>query len=230
MKLKTFIKWSGNKSKHLKHILPFIPSSYKTYIEPFVGSGALFLNLQPKKSIINDLNKDLINCWESVKNNPLDILKIFDTFGKIFKPLDNKDKVVLCREITASIEMSNYDYNRAAIFMLMKFCGYNGHIFVNNKFLFGSLDMNIYINDRFFFLEEPMSRNIFEVSKYLNNTDCSIYNKDYKTILSKAKKGDFVFMDPPYVESHNYQFNYNKDEKLDINYSTLKINHEKVCE
>ena len=60
MNLKTFVKWSGNKSKHLKYILPHIPK-FERYIEPFVGSGALFLKLQPDKWIINDLNKDLIN-------------------------------------------------------------------------------------------------------------------------------------------------------------------------
>jgi len=42
-----------------------------------------------------------------------------------------------------------------------------------------------------------------------------IYNKSYEFILDKAKSGDFVFLDPPYIESHNYQFNYNKNEVLD---------------
>ena len=57
--------------------------------------------------------------------------------------------------------------------------------------------------------------NILDISDYINDTKGIILNKDYKTILSKAKAGDFVFMDPPYVEDHDYQFNYNKDEILD---------------
>jgi DNA adenine methylase len=48
----------------------------------------------------------------------------------------------------------------------------------------------------------------------LNYTKGLILNKDYKEILKKTKKGDFVFLDPPYVEDHDYRFNYNKDEKL----------------
>lgn len=46
--MKTFINWQGNKTRYLKHILPLIPDNYNTYIEPFVGSGALLLKLEPK--------------------------------------------------------------------------------------------------------------------------------------------------------------------------------------
>jgi DNA adenine methylase len=53
---------------------------------------------------------------------------------------------------------------------------------------------------------------LLNVADYLNDTKGKIYNKDYKEILEKAKKGDFVFLDPPYLEKHNYNFNYNKDE------------------
>ena len=92
MTLKTFIKWSGNKSKHLNKILPYIPSEYNTYIEPFVGSGALFLRLEPKKWLINDLNKDCINIWNNIKENPKDIISEFKNFGRIFKPLTQYKK------------------------------------------------------------------------------------------------------------------------------------------
>jgi DNA adenine methylase len=91
-KLKTFIKWPGNKSKHLRHILPYIPDDYNTYIEPFVGSGALFLNLQQDKWIINDLNRDLIECWKYVKTEDEKIIACFKSFGKIFKVMDRESQ------------------------------------------------------------------------------------------------------------------------------------------
>ena len=72
--MKTFIKWSGNKTKYCKYILPHVPPSYGTYIEPFVGSGAIFLHIQPKKWIINDLNKALIHIWISVKASKNEII------------------------------------------------------------------------------------------------------------------------------------------------------------
>jgi DNA adenine methylase len=53
------------------------------------------------------------------------------------------------------------------------------------------------------------------VSEYLRTSKGRIYNKDYKDILKRAKPGDFCFIDPPYIEKHSYDFNYNLDEKLD---------------
>ena len=81
--MKSFINWQGNKKKHLKHLLPFVPSEYNTYIEPFVGSGSLFLHLAPSKWIINDLNKDLINSWMDVRNHPEEVLKTMQNLRRV---------------------------------------------------------------------------------------------------------------------------------------------------
>ena len=70
MDLNPFIRWLGNKKRHLKHILPHVPDSYNTYIEPFIGGGSLFLRLKPKKWIINDINTELIDCWKMIKTEP----------------------------------------------------------------------------------------------------------------------------------------------------------------
>jgi DNA adenine methylase len=214
-KLKTFIRWPGNKSKHLRHILPYIPDDYNTYIEPFIGSGALFLNLQPDKWIINDLNKDLIECWKYVKEEPEKIIEFFNLFGKIFKPMNKELKTIFCRDLTEDLNNMKYGFIRTVIYMLMKFCSYMGTIIYNDKFQFKGLDMNIYTKNRYFFLDKPMLDNIINISDFLNNTKGKIYNKDYKYILSKAKENDFVFLDPPYIEDHDYGFQYNIDEKLD---------------
>jgi len=214
MSLKTFIKWSGNKSKHIRHIIPHIPDEYNTYIEPFLGSGALLLKLEPEQWIINDLNKDLINCWKYIKSDPDTIITGFKKFGKKFKPMSIQNKKKYCRELTSKIEDMKYDINRSITYMLMKYCAYMGNIFVNNKFYFCGLELQIAFNNSCGFLNKPHLDNMLDVSDYLNDTNGTILNADYKTVLSKAKSGDFVFMDPPYVEDHDYQFNYNKDEIL----------------
>ena len=213
--MKTFIRWQGNKSKHINKFIEYIPDFSGTYIEPFIGSGALLLKLQPKKWIMNDLNKDLINIWNQVKNNPDEIIKIFKEFGKHFKPLSKTEKVKYCRKITSKIEPMPYDIKRASIYLLMKFCSYMGNIIIKNNLYFKSLDLPIIINNRYFFLEENNYNNILEVSQFLNNSKGKIFNKSYEKILDKAKSDDFVFLDPPYIESHNYEFNYNKGEVLD---------------
>ena len=126
MSLKTFIRWQGNKSKHLRHIIPHIPDEYNTYIEPFVGSGALLLKLEPEKWIINDLNKDLINCWKYIKSDPETIIAGFKKFGKKFKPMSVENKKKYCKEIRQKIDGMKYDINRAITYMLMKYCAYMG--------------------------------------------------------------------------------------------------------
>lgn len=213
--MKTFIKWQGNKSKHINKFVNYFPKEYNTYIEPFIGSGAVLLRLQPKKWIINDLNKDLINIWNNVKNNPEKIIQNFKKFGKSFKTLNKENKVKKCKKLTNTIEHLKYDENRASLYLLMKFCAYMGNIIAKNKFFFSGLDMNIYLNKTYPFLNDTYYKNLLQVSEYLNINNGKIYNKDYKYILNKAKKGDFVFMDPPYIEEHDYQFNYNKGEVLD---------------
>jgi DNA adenine methylase len=214
-KLKTFIRWPGNKSKHLRHLLPYIPDEYNTYMEPFIGSGALFLKLQPDKWIINDLNTDLIDCWKYVKNEPDNVINVFKIFGKIFKPLNNEIKKILCEELTEDLNIMKHGFERAMIYILMKYSVYMGNLIYNNKFKFAGLDQHIYTENRTFFLENSMLNNILNVSDFLNESNGKIYNKDYKYILDKAKKGDFVFLDPPYIEEHDYGFQYNQDEKLD---------------
>lgn len=225
--MKTFINWQGNKTRYLKHILPLIPDNYNTYIEPFVGSGALLLKLEPKKWIINDLNKDLINVWKTIKNNKQFTKIYFKKFAKKFIPLTNDEKIKMCVKITNTIENLPYDEKRASIFILMKFCSYMGHIMKKNIFIFQGLNCNIFLKNQYYFLTEKYFDLLNEIHLFLETTNGKIFNKDYKKILEKAKKNDFIFLDPPYFKDKKYQFNYNKNENIDDSfietlYSELK--------
>lgn len=219
--MKTFIKWQGNKSKHIKKFEKYIPDyvyndDWKgTYIEPFVGSGALLLNIEPEKWIINDLNKDLINVWKQVKDNPKKIINFFKSFGTKFKKLSKENKMKMGKTELKKMEKMDYTLKRAQLYMVLKEVSYMGNIIVNNKFYFPNLDLNITVNNVYTCLSEGKFKSILDASEFFNNTKGIICNKDYKKILEKAKKGDFVFLDPPYLEKHNYGFNYNKDEIID---------------
>ena len=65
-----FVKWVGGKRQLINSIIEFIPKNIKnhTYVEPFIGGGAVFFHLQPKKAIINDFNSELINVYNVIKN------------------------------------------------------------------------------------------------------------------------------------------------------------------
>ena len=229
-KLKTFIRWQGNKSQHARHILPLIPKKYNTYIEPFLGSGAILLKHKPTCWIINDLNRDNINIWNLVKNNPTKIIKTFKTFGAKFKKLSKENKRNKCKDIINKLNTSDYGDKRSIEYILMKACSYMGHILVNNTFKFCGLEIHISMNNHCAFLSEDYLLNFTRVSKYLNESKGKIYNGDYKRILKKAKKNDFVFLDPPYVEYHNYAFNYNKDEIIDQQFIDELVQQVKILD
>ena len=102
----------------------------------------------------------------------------------------------------------------------MKYCVFMGNILVHGKFYFPSLDIKVSIEDDYPFLKETYYTKITKASEFLKNGE--IYNNDYIEILQKAKSGDFIFLDPPYIEEHDYKFNYNKGEVLDQNFLNEK--------
>jgi len=59
-----FLKWAGGKRQLIPIIKKYVPRKYTQYYEPFIGAGAVLFSLQPAKSVINDTNPELINCYE----------------------------------------------------------------------------------------------------------------------------------------------------------------------
>ena len=65
-----FLKWAGGKRWFADRCLNLIPPNFDRYIEPFLGSGAMFFALRPKRALLSDLNPDLINCYEAIRIGP----------------------------------------------------------------------------------------------------------------------------------------------------------------
>ena len=83
-----------------------------------------------------------------------------------------------------------------------------------------SLDNKVYHAKQLYFLSSKYFINLQSVHRFLNNTNGSIYNSDYKLILRKAKGGDFVYLDPPYT--NEYHFGYNQNQTISDDFeSTL---------
>src|SRR2546425_8879897 len=75
-----FLKWAGGKTQLLPELLKYTPSNYNTYIEPFVGGGALFFQLQPAKAVLADSNPELINCYTVVRDRVEDLIAVLSTY------------------------------------------------------------------------------------------------------------------------------------------------------
>src|SRR5437868_13172755 len=75
-----FLKWVGGKTQLLPDLLSYVPTRFNTYIEPFVGGGALFFELQPAKAILADSNPELINCYTVVRDNVENLIAVLGTY------------------------------------------------------------------------------------------------------------------------------------------------------
>lgn len=73
--IKPILKWVGGKRQLLSEIVPLIPKNINTYVEPFVGGGAVLFDIQPNKAIINDSNSELINVYKTIMNNPDELIE-----------------------------------------------------------------------------------------------------------------------------------------------------------
>ena len=86
-RVEPFLKWAGGKSQLLEQFKPLLPKAgtYKRYIEPFIGGGALFFYLEPKEAIISDLNKDLIEAYKVVKSHTKELVDLLKKYEKKLK-------------------------------------------------------------------------------------------------------------------------------------------------
>ncbi len=193
VKYQPFIKWVGGKRGLLSQILPLIPKKFNNYFEPFVGGGALFfelysLGLLKNKSIyLFDINSELINAYNMVKNNPTLLINELE----IFKEKHSKE---FYYEVRAWDRENNYleidELLRATRFIYLNKTCFNGLYRVNKK-----NQHNVPIGN----YKNPNICNsevIYNASEALRNA--KIINASYKNVLKYASKDDFVYFDPPY--------------------------------
>lgn len=185
----SFLKWPGSKREQRQILTSKLPLSFNTYIEPFVGGGSLFLHLALKNVIINDINKQLINCYLQIKNNVKQFIAKVKELD--MKPINNDYYLQLRDQYNIKIQNDINDLECAALmYWLNKRC-FNGLYRVNKKGLFNA-SWNKSTND--ISLDES---NLLQVSKYLSTI--KIYNQDYEDICKLAKPNDFIYIDSPYA-------------------------------
>lgn len=187
--LSPILKWVGGKRQLLNDILPLIQSK-GTYIEPFLGGGAVLFAHQPKKAIINDYNSELMNVYQVVKYHPEQLIHSL----QIHYANNSEDYFYEIRELDRTEEYKELSMIEKAsrIIYLNKTC-YNGLYRVNSSGYFNS-PYGKYKNPNI--VNAPVIR---AMSKYFNENEVTLLQGDYKEALKKAKKGSFIYLDPPYM-------------------------------
>jgi DNA adenine methylase len=199
-KLKPLLKWVGGKSKLLGTLEPYFVGTYKTYIETFIGGAAVFIRFNniAEKWIISDLNRDLIHFYIMVKDEPSSLMKEIDR--KIYTN-STKEGYYRFRKRYNDKKISNdYDIEFAALFLYLNKHAFNGIYRVNSDGLFnvpcGAYpDPTLYDKSNLLGWSELLKQGIIKCC-------------DYKEILALAKKGDFIYLDPPYDRTFN---DYNEE-------------------
>jgi DNA adenine methylase len=185
---KPFVKWVGGKRqllKQFKELGLYPPEDFdpinSTYHEPFVGGGAVFLDLLPKKAVLSDLNPELTATYKVIKTDVDALIKLLKTY-KYDKDFYTKIRSKNIKDLS--------DLQIAARFIYLNRTCFNGLYRVNQKGEF-NVPMGDYKNPLICDVD-----NLKKISKALKNV--KIYNEDYKKVLQRAKKGDFIYFDPPY--------------------------------
>lgn len=182
-----FLKWAGGKRQLLPILTSFIPKKYDTYYEPFVGAGAVLFALQPEKAVINDNNKDLINCYIVIRDNLDELITDLEKYK------NEEECFYRIRDLDRNesfFDMSPIEKASRTIY-LNKTC-YNGLFRVNSQGHF-NVPFGKYKNPKFVDVEVLKS-----IQQYLIKNSVTILNCDFEEAVKDAKKGDFIYFDPPY--------------------------------
>lgn len=205
-----FLKWAGGKRQLLPEIRKHIPKKYNTYYEPFVGAGAVLFDLQPKKAVINDVNVELVNVYNVIKNNVEELIE------DLKKHENDKDYFYAIRDLDRKPEYNELSPIEKAsrLIFLNKTC-FNGLFRVNSQGQF-NVPFGKYKNPKI--VNDIVLK---AVHNYMNSNDVTIKNEDFETVVENAKKGDFIYLDPPYDPVSDtssftgYSLNgFNKDDQI----------------
>ena len=193
MTVKPFLKWVGGKRQLLTDIAPLVPDEFSRYVEPFVGGGAVFFHLSEKMLVqkipswINDINPELVNCYQMVKTQTdalIGLLKTHKYDKDYYIELRNLDRQKGGLSVLSPLE-------RASRFIYLNRTGFNGMYRVNSKGL-NNVPFGRYKNPSL------VNENVLRASaKALFDTQIS--NQSFQDCLHSTRKGDFVYLDPPYV-------------------------------
>ena len=202
-----FVKWAGGKRQLLPQIKERMPAKYNNYFEPFVGGGAVIFELLPRKALINDINKALINAYKQICDAPDAFLKAVNKIDEEMLEDGKKYYYSLREHYNDKLMKDEYDVELAALFVFINKHCFNGLYRVNGKGLF-----NVpYNNSRRTSVDES---SIIEISKYLHGI--TIIDGDFEDACKDAKKGDFVFIDSPYAPLNPTSFESYTKEGFDV--------------
>lgn len=186
--MKPFLKWAGNKYGIIDHIRGLLPKGDRL-IEPFIGSGAVFLNTNYASALLADNNSDLISLYKILQKEQ----ESFISYCATFFTEENNTATAYYR-LREEFNNTSNKRRKAALFLYLNRHGYNGLCRYNSKGKY-NVPMGKY-SSPYFPVEEMRSF-------YKHAKRAQFQTADFRAIMSHAKIGDVVYCDPPYVPLSN---------------------------
>ncbi len=183
--IKPFIRWVGGKSRLLTRILPYVPNTIVNYYEPFLGGGAVFLACAPRVSgrcHLADLNGHLVAAWIAMRDHQNELRPLLNWY----QANDSKEFYYSVRASTPSGLVES-----AARFLYLNGVSWN-HLWRENS---RTGAMNVPWGDRTF--RGINDATMATVGGMLQSAEISA--ADFREVLKSPSRGDFVYLDPPYL-------------------------------
>jgi DNA adenine methylase len=176
-----FLRWAGSKRKILPILRTFWSASFNRYVEPFMGSASLYFELMPMRSVLGDINPELVHCYEQVRARPTTVswhLSRFNPDADFYYQLRAEDPHDMPPARRA-----------ARLIYLTRFC-FNG-LYRTNKFGQFNVPYGGYRSGNI-----PCPNQLLRTSRQL--ASANLICGDFSATVDHVKRGDFVYLDPPY--------------------------------
>lgn len=181
-----FLKWAGGKRWLAASHRGLLPIQFDRYFEPFLGGGAVFFALMPRRAVLSDVNERLVDCYKHIKRDP-------DGFSALMRKHQRAHSQRYYYEMRQKRFRS--PLKKAAQFLYLNRTCWNGLYRVN---LDGIFNVPIGTKTSVVF-EGECFRGYAKAMKGAEFLSC-----DFEDSISRTRKGDFLFVDPPYTVRHNF--------------------------
>jgi DNA adenine methylase len=202
---KPFLKWAGGKRQLLSQIRPYYPADFARYWEPFVGSGAVFFDLWNRRLLADkpvfliDNNPDLVGCYDAIRTDVEAVISELSALEKRHARNHHRTFYAVRRHFNAA-RAKGLDAPRpahapelAAMLIYLNRTGFNGLFRLNSRGSF-NVPLGNYVKPRICDRE-----NLRAVSAILRSGPVQVRHGSYALVLDSARRGDFVYFDPPYA-------------------------------
>ncbi|MCP4106800.1 MAG: DNA adenine methylase [Desulfobacteraceae bacterium] len=184
------LKWIGNKQRFSHEIISYFPKRFKTYYEPFVGSGAVLGTLAPEKGIASDALKPLTDIWRTLSDNP----------GQLKKWYEDRWAMVISKGKKQAYEKIKESYNKepngADLLFIARSC-YGGVVRFRQSDSHISTPCGVHTP----ITPDSFGRRVDVWHERTKHTD--FIHSDFEEVMNNSNAGDLIYCDPPYSETQS---------------------------